>query len=402
MSFKKHKPFIALLLCLLLLPGFTWSDRHPELASFLEKQRTLLPTADSYKNSSTVLEKGKRVEILEFKEMPSGVFGIHIKIVGGPRANQNFWVEYKDENSALSLYESSPDAWKVGGTARRTYDVKKARGGFLNKNIEAIFQEPNTKKEESKTDAKEARTKKTDTKPKKAPSADDEVKVNSIDSKKAIELISHSNLALRKAGEPKCFNCSEAPVSGQESILRAPTRRDMSRSCSALMDSTGHLGASGRSIFSIMAEAKYSRYFTANNSLGSFCPNFNNLSDSQKLQAWTWFWTALANEESSCIVNRKHATTYRGRDGRVHVLNPREGYGLWALERDRNIRRHRGAACRNIGTTEGQARCAIDIMVKRQLSHGRTAGVTPKSYWGPIRRGKSQLMPHMRRMKLCF
>lgn len=404
----KYKPFIAWLLCLLLLPGFTWSDRHPELANFLEKQRTLSPTADSYKNSSTVLEKGNRVEILEFKKLPSGTFGIHIKIVGGPRANENFWVEHKAEDSALSLYESSPDSWKVGGTARRTFDVNKARGGFLNKNMEAIFQEANVKKEEPKTEAMEATTKKQDTKPRKAPSADAESKAkstaNSIDPKKAIELISQSNLTLRKAGEPKCVNCSIAPVSGEETLLRPRTTRGVSRACSKLMDSSGHLGPTGKNIFSIMAEAKYARYFTSNNSLGGFCKNFNNLTDAQKLQAWTWFWTALAQEESGCIENRKHETTYIGYDGLTHTLNRYEGHGLWTLERNPNVRRRnkRGAACEKIKTAEDQARCSIDIMVKTQLAKGRPARIRSESYWGPIHYGEKKLMPHMRRLKTCF
>jgi hypothetical protein len=226
---------------------------------------------------------------------------------------------------------------------------------------------------------------------------------NTTSDKDVIKFISKGNQSVHKVGQLACVNCSLAPVSGLESILRGSYRgHKMAPSCKALMNSNGELGSTGHSIFSIMSERKYSRYYTEDNSLGHFCPKFNRLTDSQRLQAWTWFWSALAQEESSCIEKKKHATVYQGRDGRTHVLNPREGYGLWALEKDRNIRRSRGSACMNISTAAGQARCAIDIMTKRQLSRGRTAGNDKFSYWGPVRRGYNQIIPHMRRLKLCF
>jgi hypothetical protein len=162
------------------------------------------------------------------------------------------------------------------------------------------------------------------------------------------------------------------------------------------------LGEGGKSLMSIMSENQYAKYYTQSNALGSYCPKFNGLSQTQKLEAWTWFWTALAQEEASCRVDLVHKTSYT-KNGREIILNPREGYGLWAMERDPNIRRSRGAACKSLKNIDGQARCSIDIMVKTQLSKGAPASGRI-GYWGPVRREYKdhQLMPHMRRFSLCF
>jgi len=224
---------------------------------------------------------------------------------------------------------------------------------------------------------------------------DPDVELNSINS------ITHAQEVMQnKSGT--CAICDLAASAGAELEIRRTTTRSMAPRCSALMDSNGKLGEGGRSLMSIMSESQYVDYYTRSNSLGAFCPKFNELSKPQKLEAWTWFWTALAQEEASCRVNLVHGTSYM-KNGKMIVLNPREGYGLWALERDRNIRRSRGAACSNIGNIDGQARCSIDIMVKTQLSKGASAS-TQMGYWGPVRRESKdhQLMPHMRRFSLCF
>lgn len=218
------------------------------------------------------------------------------------------------------------------------------------------------------------------------------------------DLIEESNSKVKKISEVSCVNCSTAKPTfvGIESIIRkAKPKQQLAKSCSKIMSSNGDLGPIGQDIFSIMSEDKYRRHFTARNSMGSFCPKFNRLTDEEKLLAYTWFWTGLAQIESSCTVNKKHPTTYKDRHGRVHVLNKRPGYGLWAMEKDPNIRRHRGKACRKISTAAGQARCSIDIMTKVQLKRGRTA-VYGRSYWGDIRRDGEKILPHMRRLKLCF
>lgn len=321
----------------------------------------------SDQNVAAVLDKGTRGEILEYKKLQSGNYGLRIKVLSGTNKGQYFWVYHRVNDSDLALYETAPQDWSQG--SRATASVEKARGVETTRDVQGLRPRP------------------------AAPS------YSSV--KSAFSAIEQSNNRLSEKRQETCATCS-LPAAGQSSIVRKATSRGMSRTCSNLMSSQGELGSQGQSVFSIMAEAQYASYFTARNALGNFCPKFNTLTNTQKLQAWTWFWTALAMEEASCEVTKVHGTTYVDRKGNVRILNPREGYGMWALERDRNIRRGRGAACDNIANASGQARCAIDIMTKRQLSRGRTASSDSGSYWGPIRRGNSQIMPHMRRLTLCF
>jgi hypothetical protein len=176
----------------------------------------------------------------------------------------------------------------------------------------------------------------------------------------------------------------------------------MSARCANIMDANGNLGSWGEAIKKVLSEEPYNRSFAADNALGSFCPKFNSLSRERRIQAQIWFWTALAHEESSCNPNKEHGQWYTDPQGVKRRLNPTTGWGLWAMEKSANLRRTRGPACYDIGSVEGQARCSIDIMQKVHYDNGRATSVSRGSYWGPIHRGKSQLMPHMRRFQECF
>lgn len=222
-----------------------------------------------------------------------------------------------------------------------------------------------------------------------------------IDSRNIVQTISEANKVLSSGPQQACASC-DLLAAAQNDIEISQGSRKMHKQCSAIMDSQGSLGPIGQELYEIMDSEKYSSYFTQNNSLGSLCPKFNSLSDSQKLIAWTWFWTALASEEAACKVNRIHPTTYIDKKGRRRILNPRPGYGLWALEKDRNIRRGRGRACDNISTSKGQALCSVDIMVKNPIISRVTGEPNKNSYWGPVRRSQSQVIPHMRRLSLCY
>jgi hypothetical protein len=164
---------------------------------------------------------------------------------------------------------------------------------------------------------------------------------------------------------------------------------------------TGELGAWGQSVASILREPKYFAAFTGDGSLGRFCPRFAELSQAQRIRAWVWFWTVLANEESSCDRDLYHPTHYP--DGRI--LNPNEAHGLWAVELRASVRRSngRGPACNEISSVEGQARCAIDMAYALQLRRGRPISTKyTRQYWGPINRQERQILPNMQRYTPCF
>lgn len=220
-------------------------------------------------------------------------------------------------------------------------------------------------------------------------------------SAKMVDAITTGNTAIRSGPQQACPSCDLLAAAQNEIEISRGSRR-MSKQCSAIMDSQGNLGSIGQELYEIMDSDKYASYFTQDSSLGSLCPKFNSLSDSQRIMAWTWFWTALASEEATCTVKKIHPTTYIDRKGRRRILNPRPGYGLWALEKDRNIRRGRGRACDNISTTKGQALCAVDIMFKNPVISRFTGEPNKNSYWGPVRRSQSQVIPHMKRLSLCY
>lgn len=217
-------------------------------------------------------------------------------------------------------------------------------------------------------------------------------------------LASALNSAAAQANPPSV----SAPAAAQASApatpptILPPTTRRMNPRCANIMDTNGNLGAWGEAIKKVLSEEPYNRSFAANNALGSFCPKFNSLSRERRIQAQIWFWTALAQEESGCNPNKEHGQWYTDAQGVKRRLNPTTGWGLWAMEKSANLRRTRGPACYDIGSVEGQARCSIDIMQKVHYDNGRATSVSRGSYWGPIHRGSSQLMPHMRRFQECF
>jgi len=196
-------------------------------------------------------------------------------------------------------------------------------------------------------------------------------------------------------------SASSGPLRESTRILPASRRR--AASCSNIIDDEGGIGPWGKDIARIMLEDGYLQNFYADNALGDLCPQFANLTPKMKNKAWLWFWAALAQEESGCNPKKDHPKMYIDKKtGRRVTLNPHYGWGLWAMEKDRNIRADRGSSCYDISSVSGQARCSVDIMNRRQLSKGRTASNDSKTYWGPINRRQKQLMPHMKRFQACF
>jgi hypothetical protein len=169
-------------------------------------------------------------------------------------------------------------------------------------------------------------------------------------------------------------------------------------SCGNFMSSNGTIGPWGKSVVSTISRPEYKSSFFASNALGRMCPKFGSLSAEKKAQAWVWFWASLADEESGCNPKIVHPTHTKS----GQRINRVEGYGLFAAERHYGDRDHRGAACKSISTAEQQSLCAIDTMYVHHFRQGHTAYRSSGSYWGPIHRANTQLIPHMRRFQGCF
>lgn len=379
------------MIAVLGLMGFSGHDRFVELESFVNG-RTSADFRSSANNVRTVLQTGTRGQILNSQKLPSGNYALKVRTLNGTHKGQEFWVYLNQQRPALKTFETPPKEWGLSAKTGRVAETKR--------DVPAI-RAP-------------------------VPAADTAVSVF----RKADRL----NTQLRQTTGPVagCSNCAGVDGTPRRSEpLKIPPanaplplpryqqsaadfsggttpiyRRGklMNPSCSNFVGNNGALGPWGQQVASIMNEPQYRQSFLKPQALGNFCPRFESLSTEMKLKAWTWFWQSLAQEESSCDVNKPHPTTYVDRRGQVRVLNPREGWGLWALEKDRNIRAGRGSACNSIRDVAGQARCAIDIMHRQQLTRGGNAEQGGRKYWGPTigARASRQIIPHMRRFAACF
>lgn len=379
------------------LTGFSGPEKYIELGAALYGRSSAQFFYEDRSNIEMVLPEGTRGEIVERTRLDSGNYGYQIQVMNGENIGKKVWVFYNMENPDLTLYSKTPKRWTAPeelatpNIAPPTEKVAPEKAAA----VQTIRDTPGIK------DPKEA-------KPAQAPAAPQKSggpRYTKSDEmiRKSFQRIEDGNDGIKSVSTPKCTTCSVPDVTSNSTPLSISRgSKGMDNSCNALMSSSGQVGSTGRALQSIMSESQYKSYFMRNDSLGRFCPKFRNLTPTQKMQAWTWFWTSLAQEESSCDPQLIHPVYAKDRSGRTFKLNPNVGYGLWAMEKDANLRRGRGAPCSTIATAEGQARCAVEIMTATQLAKGRNADVLSGSYWGPVMRGNAQIMPHMRRLNICF
>lgn len=82
-------------------------------------------------NVKTVLSKGTKGEVLESKKMPSGNYGIKIKVQTGPRRGESYWLYYDLKSPKMKLF----DAKKL---EQRPEQIDQARLAELTARQEAI------------------------------------------------------------------------------------------------------------------------------------------------------------------------------------------------------------------------------------------------------------------------
>jgi hypothetical protein len=374
----------------LAITGFTGYEVYVELEGFINGRSSAEFRAQDH-NIKAVLPQGTKGQILEYTEFSSGNYGLKIRTLNGGRQGEEFWIYYKPSAPHMRLFEAMPQHWvssqgqgRAGSGARQTTQVERATAAETTRAVTA-YVEP------------------------QSPGGN-----NPGGSHPDVIGALIGSQVVREAVQAAGTNQAVAPSSCRDCTSGAPARiapASSSRSrlapmCSNFIGSDGSYGQWGRQMAGIIAEPRYRDLYLRNNSLGAFCPRYAQLSESKRIQAWVWFWSALGHEESGCDLNKHHGTHYRNRRGEVVRLNPREGHGIWALERSATYRRGRGAACSNISTFDGQARCSLEIMAKNQLVSGASASgaADSKKYWGPLRNSRQgrQIMPHMRRFTECF
>ncbi|WP_413575377.1 hypothetical protein ACLVWU_13730 [Bdellovibrio sp. HCB290] len=354
-----------------LLAGFTGTEEYVELNGMLNG-RSSGSFSRGDRNVVTTLTRGTRGQVLETKKLRSGSFGIKIKVLNGKNQGDEMWVYHRDGDSDLSLYDSMPDRWDK---ATKSASIENAKAAKVEREKPAVA-DP------------------------------DSVKRKSAQALQAIESINRANEEVKKSN---CSNCSIAASTkeGRRTLIRPERRRYDKRGrpiefrtitpqCEKIMSTQGKPGPLGNYLIKLMSRPGYKQIYTDPDSMGPMCPRFKSLSDSDKLLAQTWLWTALGREESTkCDPGLEHAETYVDRNGNVKILNPDIGIGIWTMEKSAAVRRENGrnmVECREVRTAEGQARCAVSI---------RANG---NRYWGPMRgkRIQKQMMPHMERFRPCF
>lgn len=389
MELKKRLKQLSLLALALFLAGFSGQEKFVELEGYLNgRSSARFRKIDT--NVKAVLDKGTRGEILEKKKMSSGNYGFRVKVLSGPYTGKTYWVYYNMSRPTLALYDSPPQTWDE--LPREITSVDNATGTETTAPTQGI--DDTDKISALAYEATKA-----------GPEAD------ALD---ALDAIATGQQELARvaipSARPECTDCSREienvpPPASEDDLANAligGSTRQMNPRCATFMNRDGKFGELGKQAMNIMSEPRYVDFFTKPKALGKFCPQFDTFSDSEKLQAWTWFWASLANEETQCVQEITHPTHVTRRGRRIRI-NPQSGYGFFALEKSAATRARRGSACRTIiGSGVGQLRCAIDIMKQTTLDDGQTASGDSNSYWGPVRRGNTQILPHMKRFKACF
>jgi hypothetical protein len=402
MEMKKRLKSITVVGLAVFLTAFSGQEKFVELEGYLNG-RTSAKFRKIDTNVQAILSSGTRGEIMESKKMSSGNYGLRVKVLSGKYTGRSYWIYYNNSNPDMKLFSSPPQSWN-DVEREQVKKVEEAAGVETTRPVKGI---DDTEKNADRL-YKETQ-----------PKADN-------DAQDALDAIQAGTEAIKNipipSARPDCVDCSKNPQAeveaedgDDENVVIGRGAIPMNQRCSMFIDRNGKFGRLGNKAMDMMAEQKYIQLFTNSNALGDYCPKFNSLSNAEKLQAWTWYWTSLANEETQCVVDIEHPEF----DKKGNRINNRPGWGLFAAEKRDKDRAFRGAPCRDIKTDVGQLRCAIDTMATYTLGEGQNAHNDKGTYWGPTQpymcvknkktgkvkcgdRGARQIMPHMKRFQACF
>lgn len=374
MDMKKRLHTLSVIGLAMFLAAFSGQEKFVELEGYLNG-RSSAAFRRSDKNVKTVLSAGTRGEIITYKKMKSGNYGLQVKVLSGPKKGEFMWVYYNVNNPDLKLYDVAPQSWP-DYAPQETTQVEAASG------VETLRDTPAVK---DATPGVENGYSKDQSRISEAAKANEELAAG-------IEQL--NNIPVPTA-RPECDDCQTTIRQDVDysrvTIARGTTGRHgtiTAARCDAIMNNKGQLGELGKYMYKQMSNSRYRGQYLKSNALGAFCPRFNQLTEDQKLLAWTWMWTALGQRESHCEPEVKHTIT------------PKPGRGIWAMETRLQDRAWRGSACKDVAGAFGQALCSIDIMYKTTLQDGQSARGDRTSYWSTIMDGLVDKT--MKRFELCY
>lgn len=127
---------------------------------------------------------------------------------------------------------------------------------------------------------------------------------------------------------------------------------------------------------------RYTVFQKSTRDMGNLCPRFSKFSGSQKLTFWTWFWGALALDESTCGTNN-HAMGVNGK-----------AIGEFQMEASLELRKAGGrpAVClgvADISDFKSNASCAVAIMAGQIKKSNQVFG--RPNYWQKLLRSGSSV-----------
>ncbi len=160
--------------------------------------------------------------------------------------------------------------------------------------------------------------------------------------------------------------------------------------CGAFLDSKGNIGEYGKQVIRSIEQLPNAYFnfvpsdFTSKRKL---CPNFINMSLSQKRLFWVWMLRSLGHTESSC--RAAPPVTIKTAD----LKNEKPGYhadrGMFQLNHNR---------CGEIDLNDplNSIDCTVKVLAKEILTRGKltasqtkTEKLNDRTYWGPLRTDSS-------------
>lgn len=137
---RKHILLFSISLAAL---GFTGKEKYVELSGAMNA-RSSADFMQTAANIEFVLTKNTKAEILERRKLPSGNYGLKVRVASGFYENKTAWVYYSHSNPTLNLYQDCPDSWQKQGVedCEATTSPERAQASVTRENTPATREAP--------------------------------------------------------------------------------------------------------------------------------------------------------------------------------------------------------------------------------------------------------------------